>query len=286
MQQWVANMALSNAQQAAQRAYYDAMLKQQGEAQAFAEAQQAFTNEITKAGLTGSYQGAPTQAALQYGANTFGTWGAPTQGQQTLAAQQQGFTQQQQLAQTYGTYMAPGATPTAGQTTLASQQQAYNQWLASQQQALSQWTAQQTASQNYLNLLSGLRGPADWAQYQKVLGATPGGMKDLVAAAAGQYVPGGGATTGVQPQSVNLNNFVQGAVGGPDAGSQAAMQSLVPPNQMAPQTWNALQPSQKQMLLGTWEAQGYNKDDAQNLFNQSLPKYGQMSPTAGSFRLQ
>ena len=39
-----------------------------------------------------------------------------------------------------------------------------------------------------------------------MLGATPGGMKDLVAAAAGQYIPGGGATTGVAPTPVNLTN--------------------------------------------------------------------------------
>jgi hypothetical protein len=149
----------------------------------------------------------------------------------------------------------------------------------------SQAQKQQTA-QNYLTLLSGLRGPADYAKYQQVLGATPGGMKDLVAAAAGQYIPGGGATTGVGPTAANLQNFVGSATGSQDPSAQAAMNSLVAPNQMAPQTWNALTPSQQQMLLGTWEAQGYNKDDAQALFNQSLPKYATNSPSSGSFKLQ
>jgi hypothetical protein len=55
---------------------------------------------------------------------------------------------------------------------------------------------------------------------------------------------------------------------------------------MAPQTWNALTPSQQQMLLGTWENQGYTQDDARALFNQSLPKYATGAQGAGSFRLQ
>ena len=64
------------------------------------------------------------------------------------------------------------------------------------------------------------------------------------------------------------------------------MNTLVAPNQMAPQTWNALTPSQQQMLLGTWESQGYTKDDAQALFTQSLPKYATQTPASGSFKLQ
>jgi hypothetical protein len=197
-------------------------------------------------------------------------------------------TQQQQpgyAAQQPGT--PPGYGGGQPVQTLAANQQYYQQWLDAQKQALSQWQAQQTASQNYLTMMAGLRGPADWQQYQKVLGATPGGMKDLVAAAAGQYIPGAGATTGVQPQAVSMQSFVNSATGQPQTDNgQAVMNSLVAPNQMAPQTWNALTPSQQQMLLGTWESQGYSKDDAQALFNQSLPKYATQSSGAGSFRLQ
>jgi hypothetical protein len=138
-------------------------------------------------------------------------------------------------------------------------------------------------------MLSNLRGPADWAKYQQVLGATPGGTQDLVRAAAGQYIPGGGATTGVQPQAADLNSLYQQATGGATGDQQALQQmqgSLVAPNQMAPQTWNALTPSQQQMLLGVWESQGYSQDDAKALFNQSLPKYATAAPSSGSFRLQ
>lgn len=212
--------------------------------------------------------------------------------QETLAAQQQYWQQAQQLAQMYGTYYAPNApggavqpgvnAPQQGQQTLGAQQQYWQQGFQEQQ-------LQQQTAQNYLQLMSSLRGPADWAQYQKVLGATPGGMKDLVAAAAGQYVPGAGGTSGTQPQSVTLPGFINQSTGQPGGGTQAdqaAMNSLVAPNQMAPQTWNALNPSQKQLLLGQWEAQGYTQQDAQNLFNQSLPKYGTSTPQVGAFRLQ
>src|SRR5215471_2742931 len=182
-------------------------------------------------------------------------------------------------------------------TTLAAQEQAYTQWLRSQQQADTEWQQQQTASQNYLTLLSNLPGPADWAQYQKVLGATPQGTQDLVRAAAGQYIPGGGATTGVQPQAANLNTLydqatgsnTSGLYGGGNTGQQQLQNmqnTLVAPNQMAPQTWNALAPSQQQMLLGVWESQGYSQDDAKALFQQSLPKYATGAPAGGSFRLQ
>ena len=268
--------------QATQKAY----LNQYGDPNA---ALQAWTNATNTAiNQTRASQGLPPMDAYGYGGNP----GA----QETLSAQDQYFNQAQQLATMYGQYYTPGTPgqagaagtnmPTAGQTTQAAQEQAYTQWLRSTQESREQWTAQQTAAQNYLTLMSQLRGPADYAQYQKVLGATPGGMKDLVSAAAGQYVPASGATTGTQPQSVSLGNFVGGTTGGADTQSQAALGSLVAPNQMAPQTWNALQPSQQQMLLGVWESQGYNKDDAKNLFTQSLPKYATNSPSTGSFRLQ
>src|SRR5215467_3511724 len=275
------SLLLQGANNAAQAAYNQGMLKYNNDKLAFDMATQAFNQKISEAGLTGMYQGAPTVPALQSYANMFGTWAVPTQGQQTLGAQQQGFNQQQALAQMYGQYYAPGATPTAGQTTMAQQQQNYQQWLDAQKQALAQWQAQQTAGQNYLTMMAGLRGPADWIQYQKVLGATPGGLRDLAAAAAGQYVPGGGATTGVAPQAVNMQNFLGSATGGafgaqpdqsqqnyamltggatgtggtPDvtqpsmggnaAQTQAFQNALVAPNQMAPQTWANLTPSQR-----------------------------------------
>jgi hypothetical protein len=231
-------------------------------------------------------QQAYTAAGGKGTAPGLGTPGTP---QETMQAQQQYWQQAYDLASQYGQYyapLAPGQTaqagvnaPQAGQITLEN------------------WKAQQQATQNYLDLLSKLRGPADWAKYQQVLGATPGGTQDLVRAAAGQYIPGGGATTGVQPQGANLNTLydqvtganTSGMYGAGNTGQQQLQQmqgSLVAPNQLAPQTWNSLAPSQQQMLLGIWESQGYTQEDAKNLFQQSLPKYATSAPGTGSFRLQ
>jgi hypothetical protein len=452
---------LNNLQQKAQQEYLNAKLALDTDQEAYQKAAQSIANDLSVAGATGTYNGMPTQAAIkqladiaqqQAGtmlaqAQAFGTWGAPQQGQQTLAAQQQAFDQASKAAELTGWYTPPtyspvppitqpatvggataaaggGAAPAAltqasylaartaqlqqiGQSAQQAQQTAQAEWAqgfaqsgnvaygmpsgltstpsaaaatgaawqaptseqwmtarvaqlqqngqSAQQatqtaqaewaqgfaqsgnvaygmpsgisftappaqatapaatapatttpgttppvsatgqpggqpvQTLAAWQAQQTAAQNYLTMMSNLRGPADYAQYQKVLGATPGGMKDLVAAAAGQYIPGGGATTGVQPTAVNMSNFLGSATGGQptDPSGQAALNTLVAPNQMAPQTWNALTPSQQQLLLGQWESQGYTKDDAQALFNQSLPKYApQTGIGAGTFKLQ
>lgn len=278
-------LVMQQAQQAAYNAYLNSRLALDSDQEAYQKAAQAAATAIAQAGVTGTYNGQPTLGAMTSYANQFGTWGVPNAGQQTLTSQNQGFTQQQALASMYGQYYAPGQAPTAGQTTQAAQQQAYSQWLQAQQESRLQQGQQQQTAQAYLQMLANLRGPADYAKYQQVLGSTPGGMTDLVRAAAGQYIPGGGATTGVQPTPVSLQSFV-GGLGQPDTSSQAAMNTLVAPNQLAPQTWNNLTPSQQQMLLGTWESQGYTKEDAQALFNQSLPKYASGSSSSGSFKLQ
>lgn len=108
--------------------------------------------------------------------------------------------------------------PQARTQTLQGQQQQFSQGLQTQQEARAAQGQQQAQTMSYLNLMSQLRGPADWAKYQQVLGATPGGMRDLVAAAMGQYVPGGGATTGVQPQAASLQSMQAQVAGQPYTG--------------------------------------------------------------------
>jgi len=321
-------MVLNSAQAKANQAYLNARLQLDNDTLAFQKAQQAFNETITVAQQTGMFNGQPTQAALTNWANLYGTAEAPKPGQETLASQlqtanqlgtyngQQTMASQLQQANLLGTYQ--------GQQTLQANQQQFGQWAQAQGLAQTQWQQQQQAAQAYMQMMAGLRGPADWMQYQKVLGSTPQGMTDLVRAAAGQYMPGGGATTGVAPTPVSMQSFynqltggqqqpstqqmMQGftqpgvqagaanpqtqqyqganAPGGDQQNAQATMSSLVAPNQMAPQTWANLTPSQQQMLLGTWESQGYTQDDAKALFSQSLPKYASQSSGAGSFRLQ
>ena len=279
------------------------------------------------------------------------------QGQQTLAGQLQYFNEAQQLAQMYGTAFDPrnpgGTTqagvnaPATGQQTLAAQQQYW-------QQAYQQSQANQTNTLAYLQQLANLRGPADWAKYQQVLGSTPQGMRDLYAASMGQYVPGGGATTGVNPQAATLQTQMEqiggqgygqqwgqgGYAGGytaqpgqPQTAQTGQMQTaqwgqqpqgsgqvwgsglgvggdqntpaqnqqatgngtntmgynqqynLPAPNQISAQAWGNFTPSQQQMMLGMYEANGWDKNDVQSLYNQSLPKYGTNNASAGTWRL-
>jgi hypothetical protein len=253
-------------------------------------------------------------ALKQATVNAGGTWNPGQPGQpggtgtpaETMAAQQQYFNQAQNLAQTYGQYYAPGApgqaaqpgvnAPQAGQTT-----QSYQQF-------------QQQSAQSYLDLLSRLQGPADYGSYLRTLGATPSGIQGLVGAAAGQYVPGGGAT-GVAPQAQTLQNLVGAATGyaGGGAGANAATtgqtqqlgtgtggtaspggqnyqdflataQGLPPPSQIAPQSFNAMMPSQQQMLGSMYGSMGWAPGDINKMFQSSLPKYAAGS-SAGNFRL-
>jgi hypothetical protein len=267
-----AQMAMQAAANAAQQAYLNAKLNLDSEDLALRKAQQAWTETVQRAGLTGIFEGQPTFPAMQYYANTFGAWNQPALNQPTLAAQAQ-------WAQLYG----QNAPPYQGQQTLGALQQQFGQALASIQEARAAQGQQQQQAQAYLNLLAQLRGPADWAKYQQVLGATPGGMRDLTAAAMGQYIPGGGATTGVQPTPVSLQSMQQQIAAGGGAAGQ--LSGLPAPNQLAPQSWRNLAPSQQQLLIGAYEAQGWNPDDVRALFSQSLPRYASNAPMAGTFRL-
>ena len=405
--QWEVDAARQSANDAAQNAYNQGMLELGRQDLAFKKAQQAWKETMEKAGLTGTFEGAPTQAALQYGAEAFGVWGAPQQGQTTLSKQQQDWAQAAQNAAMYGSNVGQGG-PAAGTLTLGGAEQQFTQGLRTQQEQRAAQQQQQAQAQAYLQLLSSLRGPADWAKYQQVLGSTPGGMRDLVGAAMGQYVPGGGATTGYAPEAVSLQSMM-GQVSGqgynpaaagqplntpnvygqnsagmyaqqpyanqiqqmfqPPPGTQAAATQAAPaaqvqysptdtgsmvnysgygnpaaqtqamlqgqtnpqayaqqamqqpqqqnnqalnaqgggtntmgaqpagqpqanqmnlpaPNQIAAQSWNNLAPSQRDMLMGQYEAQGWHKPDVEALRQQALPKYAANAPTAGTFRLR
>jgi hypothetical protein len=210
---------ITNADNNAKNAYQASMANYEGEKVALERAKQAWKETVDRATMTGYFEGQATMPTQQWWAEQFGNWAAPTAGQQTLSAQQQAFAQQQALAEMYGQgYANFGAVP-GGQQTLSAQEQAYTQWLRQQQEQRLQQAQQQDTANKYLTLLSGLRGPADWAKYQEVLGATPGGMRDLVGMAMGQYVPGGGATTGAQPQAANLNTLYGQVTGGGQYGN-------------------------------------------------------------------
>lgn len=362
-----------NADRAATQAYQRAMLNNEGERIALEKAKFAWQQEVQTAQMTGEFRGNPTQAAMQYYANAFGTWAKPGENAETLASQQQRFSQgitaagvtgqyngqdtlaaQKQAAdvaarqaELLGYYQQPGLNggqPGQQQQTLAGQQQQWSQGFQEQQ-------AGYKAQQDYLNLLAGLRGPADYGQYLKVLGSTPNGLQGLVSAAAGQYLPGTGVS-GQAPTPVSLGSFLNSAATGmsqpyqyqwaqgmgqppapPSAqtayqqaqnagntvygqqqqqaqqanpytyGSPAGnnmqpaaqgtaydqymrtAQGLPPPNQISPQAYNNMTTTQRQMLGGMYEQQGYALQDVADLYKQSLPKYGSQAPQTGGFKI-
>jgi len=96
----------------------------------FAEATRQFNQNygLAQGGLTGTYQNAPTLAAQAQYAGLYGNAGLPpTPGMTTLNAQQQAFGQQQALAELYGTGYANWGQVPGNQQTLAAQNQAYTQ---------------------------------------------------------------------------------------------------------------------------------------------------------------
>ena len=271
-----------------------------------------------QAGVTGIYQ-APTQTTQQWW-NTLDNAtknaylvqnGGDLQAAMNAAGQVQAHPADQatlQMQQLYGGY----GVPTQGQQTQSMQQQNWQQGMDTAQFGLSVQNSQQQAAQQYLTLLSQLQGPADYGQYLKVLGSTPQGLQGLVGAAAGRYVPGGG-TTGATPQAQTLQNLVGTATGygGGGAGSNAATdqggqqnpgsgtaspggmnyqdflataQGLPAPSQIAPQSFNNMTASQKQMMGSMYSNLGYDVQDVNSMYQNSLPKYAAGS-SSGNFKL-
>ena len=177
-----------------------------------------------------------------------------------------------------------------GQTTLPAQQQYWSQAFQQEQENNKQ-------VQNYLTLLSQLRGPQDYGQYLKVMASTPQGLRGLVNAAAGQQGAAFGVT-GVPTQGVTLGGFMGAAGGGgpaapggaPTTGTSydeymKATQDLPPPSQISPQAFNAMTESQKKLLLGMYEQAGWNVTDALQQYQASLPKFGSTTPQTGQVKL-
>lgn len=154
------------------------------------------------------------------------------------------------------------------------------------QETLANQQFKQNTSLGYLNLLSQLRGPGDIFQYLKVLQGTPGGMKDIVNAAAGQYrMPsfGGGANVGTGG-GADINSLLS-QLNDPNYGSDAKNLNLPPPNQISARALMQMSPSQQQALMGAYESAGYNPQDVMAIFKNSLPQYagGQQSGRVSLF---
>jgi hypothetical protein len=144
------------------------------------------------------------------------------------------------------------------------------------QQTLAAKAQEQQTSLGYLNLLAQLRGPGDIFQYLKVLNGTPGGIRDVVNAAAGAYrmpnTGGGNVTVGGYSNPSDLNTLL-GQINNPDFGAEGKNLNLPLPNQINALALQRMTPSQQQSLLGAYEAAGYNPQDVLSIFQNSLPQY-------------
>jgi hypothetical protein len=270
-------------------------------------AQQQYFNQAQQLAQTyGQYYtpGAPGQAG-QAGTN------APQAGQQTLAGQQQqwqqGFSQeqfQQQAAQSYlqllsqlqgpadyGQYLKVlGSTPSGiqglvgaaagqylpggGSTGAAPQQQTLGNLVGAATGGISQMPGYQPWMQQGANQPMQAQGAGGQNQYQQtyqnLMNAYNGQGGTGIGSNAATSTPtqGGAASPGGQ----NYQDFM------------ATAQGLPPPSQIAPQSFNAMAPSQQQLLGSMYSNRGYAKGDINSLYQQSLPKYAAGS-SSGNYRL-
>jgi hypothetical protein len=137
-----------------------------------------------------------------------------------------------------------------------------------------------------MQLQSQLRGPRNWDAYQTTFNSTPQGLKDVVGAFQGRYALPGAA--GAQSQAQGGRATVAGLAGDLLSGTyQGAAgqqpESLTNPYQADVRNWSRMQPSQREMILGKYENQGWYGDDFQNMLNSAAPKYA--GAQGGSYNL-
>lgn len=146
----------------------------------------------------------------------------------------------------------------------------------------------QQTSLGYLGLTSQLRGPGDLFQYLKVLGGTPGGIRDVVNAAAGKYnmprTGGGQVTVGGYSNPSDLGDLLD-QMNDPNYGDEANNLNLPPPNQISAANLARMSPAQQKVLLAAYEAAGYNVEDVTRIFQNSLPQYAATQGGAGRVNL-
>ena len=203
---------------------------------------------VTEAGLTGTYQGAPTQQALNQQANFLGSY----QGQQTLQAQNQYFNQALAAAGLTGQYN--------GQQTLQAQEQAYRQQL----DAINAAAAMQANPFRQAQVIGQLGG---------VLGNNP--------------TPGFGALGQAQGQTDfsgmgNMQRMIDDIRGGPGAinsqSTQGILQAIPTPNKVNSVDFMRSSPNTQNIVLqGMQEKYGLSPEDSLAQIKNTLPQF--TSPT-------
>lgn len=188
------------------------------------------------------------------------------------------------------TYQTAGLTGQfGGQDTMAMQQQKYAQDLANRQFGLSeagvtgtyggQKTQQAIAQENaaaqaLLGLQASLQGPRNWARYQSTFGATPQGLQDVMAAYQGRYqLPTGqGAQNAAQGGRQSVAGLGGDILSGTYGNDGTTTQPLGNPRQADLQNYARMQPSQREMILGQYENEGWYGPDVENLLKGAAPR--------------
>jgi hypothetical protein len=227
--------AAAAADRAAYWAYQQSLVRDRDQGRALEEARDAWTRAYQTAGLTGQFNGADT-----------------------MAMQQQRFTQGISEAGVTGTYQ--------GQDTMAKINQ------------------QNQAAQALLNLQAQLQGPRNWSAYQRTFGATPQGLKDVMGAFMGRYqLPGSQSATaagaqGGQQSVAGLGGDILSGTYGQDGESGLAAMN---PRQADVSNWARMAPSAKEMVLGNYEQSGWYGPDVEKMIQGAAPKYA--GPSGASY---
>jgi hypothetical protein len=150
------------------------------------------------------------------------------------------------------------------------------------QQAIAQENAQ---AQYLLSLQASMKGPRDYARYQSTFGATPQGLQDVLAAYQGRYqLPTGqgaqGQAQGGRASAAGLAGDILSGTYGQDP---AAQQTLGNPRQADLSNWARMQPSQREMILGQYEDQGWDANDVENLMKGAAPRAAGASSASYNF---
>jgi hypothetical protein len=192
-----------------------------------------------------------------------------------LEAARDAWAKAYQTAQTTGTF--------DGADTMAMQQQKYAQGVTDagltgtyQGQDTMQKIAQQNANAlSLMGLQASLSGPRNWAKYQSTFNSTPGGLQDVMAAYQGRYqLPG---ATGAQATAQGGRASVAGLAGdilsgtyGNDTTQQP--QAMGNPRQADLQNWARMQKSQREMILGQYENEGWYGPDVEQMMAGAAPR--------------
>jgi len=178
-----------------------------------------------------------------------------------------------------------------GQDTMAMQEQKYQQGVTDAgltgtyqgQDTMAKINQQNAQAQALLALQAQMQGPRNWAAYQKTFGATPQGLKDVMSAYMGRYqLPTGQgaqntAQGGVQSVAGLGGDILSGTYG---QDGQSGM-STMNPRQASVSNWARMMPSQREMILGNYEQQGWYAPDVEKLIQGAAPKYS--GPQTGSY---